>query len=159
MRNTIPKILVVDDEGGIRLTLAVILAMHGYETATAFSGEEAVKVAHSFQPDCIVSDINMGAMNGIEAAIEVLGVLPQCRVLFISGNAGYGDLLGNARARGFDFEILLKPVPPPELLAKISQILSSPADQRITDSLKKPPVSAGQPHPAASKDTASSRLA
>jgi CheY-like chemotaxis protein len=60
MCNTRPKILVVDDEGGIRLTLAVIFAMHGYETATAFSGEEAVQVACSFHLDCIVSDVMMG---------------------------------------------------------------------------------------------------
>ena len=83
-------------------------------------------MASSFQPDCIVSDVVMGAMNGIEAAIEILGVLPQCEVLFISGNANYGDLLENAIAKGFDFEILDKPVPVPELLTRISQILVQP---------------------------------
>jgi CheY-like chemotaxis protein len=122
------KILVVDDERAIASTLAMILEYRGYETATAYSGEEAVRMACSFQPDCVVSDIMMGAMDGIEAAIEILGVLPRCKVLFISGNAGYGDLLKNARAKGFDFEVLLKPVPPPELLAKIAQILSRSAD-------------------------------
>jgi CheY-like chemotaxis protein len=129
MRNAMPKILVVDDEGGIRLTLAMILAVHGYETATAFSGEEAVQVASSFQPDCIVSDVMMGEVNGIDAAIEILHVLPNCKVLLISGNAGYGDLLEKARAKGFDFELLLKPVPPPDLLTKISQMLPRAADQ------------------------------
>jgi CheY-like chemotaxis protein len=62
-------------------------------------------------------------MNGVEAAIEILRTLPKCKVLFISGNAGYPELLGNARAKGFNFEVLAKPIPPPELLAKISQIL------------------------------------
>jgi CheY-like chemotaxis protein len=123
------KILVVDDEHAIAATLARILEMRGYETAQAYSGEEAVQVACSFQPDCIVSDVMMGEMNGIDAAIEILRTLPYCKVLFISGNAGYGDLLENARAKGFDFEILLKPVPPPELLARIAQILSHSAAQ------------------------------
>jgi DNA-binding NtrC family response regulator len=129
MRSTRAKILVVDDEGGIRLTLAVILALHGYETATAFSGEEAVKVASSFHPDCIVSDLKVGTMNGIEAATEILAVHPQCKVLLISGNACYGDLLEDARVKGFNFEVLLKPVPPPDLLAKISQMLSNSANR------------------------------
>ena len=123
MRSTRPKILVVDDERAIASTLATILENRGYETATAYSGEEAVQVARSFQPDCIVSDITMGAMNGVDAAIEILRALPYSKVLFVSGNASYGDLLEKARARGFDFEILVKPVPPPVLLERISQIL------------------------------------
>jgi CheY-like chemotaxis protein len=123
MHHTKPKILVVDDERAITITFATILEQLGYETATADSGEEAVQVACSFQPDCVVSDVMMRAMNGIEAAIEILGFLPHCKVLLISGNAGYWDILGTAKAKGFNFEILAKPVPPPELLGRISQIL------------------------------------
>jgi CheY-like chemotaxis protein len=123
----IHKILVVDDERAIAATLAKILDYRGYKTAKAYSGEEAVQLACSFQPDCIVSDVMMGKMNGIDAVIEILRTLPSCKVLLVSGNAGYGDLLENARANGFDFEILLKPVPPPELLARIAQILSNSA--------------------------------
>ena len=114
---------MVDDERTITVTLATILEHHGYETATAFSGEEAVQVAGSFQPDCVISDVIMGAMNGIEAAIEILGTLPRCKVLFISGNAAYEDFLQEARAKGFNFEVLAKPVPPAELLARILQLL------------------------------------
>lgn len=118
------KILVVDDERAIVSLRATILRSEGYEAATAFSGEEAVRVACSFHPDCIVSDISMGAMNGIEAAIEILGGLPECKVLFVSGNARCRDLLGDAIAKGFRFEILSKPVPPRQLLDRISQIFS-----------------------------------
>jgi CheY-like chemotaxis protein len=128
MLNNRHKILVVDDERAIASTLATILESQGYETATAFSGEEAVEVAGSFQPDCIVSDVMMGAMNGIEAAMEILGALPYCKVLLISGNAGYGDLLEKARGKGFDFELLLKPVTPSELLARIEKVLSNSAE-------------------------------
>ena len=49
--NTKPRILVVDDERMITRTLAVILQREGYETATAYSGEEAIRVACSFHPD------------------------------------------------------------------------------------------------------------
>jgi CheY-like chemotaxis protein len=123
------RILVVDDERAIASTLAAIFESQSYETATAYSGEEAIHVAGSFHPDFIVSDVMMGAMNGIEAAIEILSVLPQCKVLFISGNATYGDLLGDARARGFKFEVLQKPVALPELLTRISEVLLLPVSQ------------------------------
>jgi two-component system, OmpR family, response regulator len=127
MLNTMHKILVVDDERAIVSLTAAILESQGYETATAFSGEEAVQVAHSFQPDCIVSDVIMGTMNGIEAAIEILGRLPRCKVLFISGNAGHGDLIRKARAKGFNFEALEKPVTPLQMLARIAEISSDTA--------------------------------
>lgn len=142
MLNEKHKILVVDDERAIVSACATILQLKGYETATAYSGEEAVRVACSFHPDFILSDIMMGAMNGVEAAVEILGVLPQCKVLFISGNVGYGNLLENAKAKGFDFAVLAKPVSSSELLARVSQILLNPDVQRITDSLKEPPASA-----------------
>jgi CheY-like chemotaxis protein len=83
MRNTGAKILVVDDQQSIAATLATILESEGYKTATAFSGEEAVQMASSFRPDCIVSDVMMGAMNGIEAAIEILRALPYSKVLLL----------------------------------------------------------------------------
>lgn len=112
----------------------MILDQRGYETAEAYSGEQAVQMAFTFQPDCIVSDIMMGGMSGIEAAIEILRDLPLCKVLFMSGNAGYVALLETARANGFDFQILLKPVHPSELLARIAQILlsSGTQDERIS---------------------------
>jgi CheY-like chemotaxis protein len=122
------RILVVDDERAIASTLATIFESQNYETATAFSGEEAVQVAGLFHPDFIVSDVMMGAMSGIEAAIAILGVQPECKVLFISGSAAYWDLFGDARAKGFNFEVLQKPVAPPELLTKISQVFSLAAN-------------------------------
>ncbi len=129
MLNKRRKILVVDDERAIVSARATIFESQGYETATAYSGEEAVRVACRFHPDCIVSDVMMGAMNGVEAAIEIVGVLPQCKVLFISGNVGYGDLLEKARAKGFNFQALAKPVHVPELLSRISQICPQSPDQ------------------------------
>lgn len=127
------KILVVDDERAIAETLASIFEYRGYETATAFSGEEAVQVARSFRPDCLLSDVVMGTMNGVDAAIEISRALPWCKVLLISGNAGYGDLLDKARAQGFDFPLLLKPVPPAELLLRIARILLHSADSAGID--------------------------
>lgn len=129
MLNKRDKILVVDDERAIASTLATILGYQGYETAAAYSGEEAIQVACSFHPTLILSDVMMGAMNGVEATIEILRALPKCKVLFISGHAGYRDLLREARMAGFNFEILEKPIPAPELLGKISQILSYRPDQ------------------------------
>jgi CheY-like chemotaxis protein len=130
MANPRQKILVVDDERALASTLSAIFESLNYETATAYSGEEAIQVASSFHPDCIVSDVMMGTINGIEAAVEILGTLPQSKVLLMSGDAPCLDLLEYANARGFDFKVLQKPVPLPELLTRVSQLLSmSPGRQ------------------------------
>jgi CheY-like chemotaxis protein len=121
------KILVVDDERAITTLLSEFFEMHGYETATAFSGEEAIRVAESFHPDILVSDVVMGQMNGIEAAIKILRTHPTCKVLFISGNALYDDTpgqnaLAKANAQGLHFEVLQKPIRVADILSRVAQI-------------------------------------
>jgi CheY-like chemotaxis protein len=126
---TKPKILIVDDEPVIVFTLAVILEQEGYQTAAAQSGEEAVQLARSFQPDLLLTDVVMGGLNGVEAAIRIVGFLPQCKVLLISGTAAHKSYLAEARERGFDFELLEKPISPPNLLENIRQVLANPVSQ------------------------------
>lgn len=65
-----PSILIVDDEPLQRDILKTILEDSGYETHTASSGEEAVKIAKTFSPDIILTDLKLGEMNGVELLSE-----------------------------------------------------------------------------------------
>lgn len=114
-----PKVLVVDDEQVIADTLAKILDLNGFEASAVYTGTAAVESARSIQPDLIISDVIMPDMNGIEAAINIRGFLPSCKILLFSGQAATADLLESARAQGHEFEILAKPVHPSDLLAKL----------------------------------------
>jgi CheY-like chemotaxis protein len=111
-----PKILVVDDERVIADTLVIILNRNGFEAAAAYSGETAVELAQSMQPQMIISDVIMNDMNGIDAAIQIRNLLPKCKILLFSGQAATADLLEKARTQGHEFEILAKPVHPQDLL-------------------------------------------
>jgi CheY-like chemotaxis protein len=84
-----------------------------------YTGNAAVDAARLNKPDLIISDVIMPDMNGIEAAIHIREFLPSCKILLFSGQAATADLLENARARGYEFEILAKPVHPQDLLAKL----------------------------------------
>lgn len=119
MRN-VAKILVVDDEHTIADTLAIILNRAGFNASAVYSGTEAVAVAKSVEPDLIISDVAMPDMNGIEAMILIRDFLPTCKVLLFSGQASTVDLLKSARARGYEFEILTKPIHPQELIARVA---------------------------------------
>jgi CheY-like chemotaxis protein len=110
---------VVDDEEVIANTLAIILNNAGYEARAVFSGEQAVELLESFQPEMLITDVVMRGMTGIEAAIAARNKLPKCNILLFSGQALTTDLLQEARTQGHEFEILAKPVHPSELLAKL----------------------------------------
>ena len=60
-------------------------------------------------------------MSGIEVAIRVREFLPTCKILLFSGQASTADLLEDARVRGYEFQILAKPVHPQDLLAKLRE--------------------------------------
>ncbi len=113
------RVLVADDERVIADTLSMILNQSGFETRVAYSGEQAVEIAGEFHPEMLISDVIMVGVNGIDAAIEIRRMLPEIKVLLFSGQAATADLLEKARARGYDFEILAKPVHPQDLLARM----------------------------------------
>ena len=114
-----PKILVADDERVIADTLAMILNQSGFEARAVYSGESALALAATFTPDMLISDVIMADLNGIDAAIRIRSLLPQIKILLFSGQAATADLLEKARAKGYEFEILAKPVHPQDLLAKL----------------------------------------
>lgn len=111
------RVLVADDEHIIADTLGLILNRSGFEAATVYSGQKAVETAQSWPPDVFLTDVVMPGLSGIDAAIQICTMIPHCRVLLLSGQAATTDLLREARVRGHEFEILLKPVHPAQLLA------------------------------------------
>lgn len=114
-----PKVLVIDDERVIADTLAIILNQSGFDATAVYSGERAVEVAEILRPDMIISDVIMADMNGIDTAIRIRSLLPQCKILLFSGQAATADLLDRAHMQGHEFEILAKPVHPQDLLARL----------------------------------------
>jgi len=114
-----PKVLVADDERVIADTLAIILNQSGFQATAVYSGEKAVEMARTLEPDMLISDVIMTDMNGIDAAIRIRALLPTCKILLFSGQAATADLLDRARVQGHEFEILAKPVQPQDLLARL----------------------------------------
>jgi CheY-like chemotaxis protein len=115
-------VFIVDDEPVICETLAAILHDAGYQ-ATAFqSGAEAITASEANAPGLLISDVMMPQMNGVELAIHFQNFHPECKILLFSGAAVTSDLLVNARLRGYEFDLLTKPVHPVKLLEKIQAL-------------------------------------
>ena len=117
-----PKVLVVDDEHVIADTLAMILRASGFDAKAAYSGEESIATAKAFQPDILISDVVMSGMTGIEAAIEIRGMLPACKIMLFSGQASIADLMDGARTNGHRFDIIDKPVHPADLIDRLRRL-------------------------------------
>ena len=114
-----PKVLVADDERVIADTLAMILNQSGFDAKAVYSGEKALELVATFEPDMLISDVIMADLNGIDAAIRIREMLPGIKILLFSGQAATADLLEKARTDGHEFEILAKPVHPQDLLNKL----------------------------------------
>ncbi|MFZ1084966.1 MAG: response regulator [Terracidiphilus sp.] len=114
-----PKILVADDERVIADSLTMILNLSGFEARAVYSGESALELAAEFKPEMLISDVIMAGLSGIDAAIQMRTLFPQIKILLFSGQAATADLLEKARAQGYEFDILSKPVHPQDLLARL----------------------------------------
>jgi CheY-like chemotaxis protein len=124
------RVFVVDDEPVIASTLAAILKMHGYSATFFTSPVEALAAARLKAPDVLISDVAMPSISGIDLAIQMRAQDPACKILLFSGQAATFDLLEDARARGHDFDLLLKPVPPTELLFEVGKMVNGSVTMR-----------------------------
>jgi CheY-like chemotaxis protein len=120
----VPRIFVVDDEPVIASTLAAILQMNGFSAKFFTCPLEALTAARSKAPDLLISDVDMPGISGVELAIRMRAQYPTCKILLFSGQAATVDLLEDARAQGHQFDLLLKPVPPTELLFELGKMIN-----------------------------------
>ena len=115
-------ILVVDDEPLIANTLVTILRTKGFAASAAYNAPEAIRSAEQMAPDVLLTDVMMPGMNGIELAIALKELVPDCAVILFSGHAYINNLLDDPRCAEYNFPLLSKPIHPDELLAHISSL-------------------------------------
>ena len=112
-------VFVVDDEVVIAQTLAIILNQSGFHAIAFHRAEAAIAALTTFVPDLLISDVVMPGMTGVDLAMHFRSVQPSCKILLFSGQAATLDLLEDSRSKGHTFEVLLKPLHPVDLLARL----------------------------------------
>lgn len=123
--NATRRVLIVDDEKVIAITLGRIFSGTGYEVRTAYSAEEALVLLDGWSPDLAVLDVSLPGMNGIELAVHLKGLSAGCRVLLISGKPETQEVMERAEENGHVLELMAKPVPPRVLLDRAAELLGS----------------------------------
>jgi DNA-binding NtrC family response regulator len=112
-----PVVLVVDDEPLQREILKTILDDEGYETYTASSGEEALKIAKKFQADVILTDLRMEGMDGIELIESVPREAFEPSMIIMTAHGTISSAVEAMKKGAFDY--LTKPLDKDSLILTV----------------------------------------
>lgn len=119
------KILIVDDEPNIVISLEFLMQQSGYEVAIARDGEEALAQMAAFQPDLVLLDVMLPLRNGFEVCQEIRENKAWNRVKVIMLSAKGRDFeISKGLALGADAYVT-KPFSTKELIAEVQRLLAS----------------------------------
>ena len=116
------RVLVADWDQANANALVRIMRRAGFKVATTCDGKEAVAQAHSFRPDLLVAEPYLGRLSGIDAASQITTSLPDCKVLFLSGEASMAQIAKAAPAE-LVYSYTAKPIHPLDLLNAIAYLV------------------------------------
>lgn len=125
VRNGHPRVLVVEDEDGLKENLRELLRLEGYHVATAPNGLLGLREHLTFRPELVITDVVMPIMDGVEMIRQLRRRDPALRAIFISGFFGTRAVRAELREEieRFGYPALSKPFRPSQLLALVRQAL------------------------------------
>ncbi|HEY4176730.1 MAG TPA: sigma-54 dependent transcriptional regulator [Kofleriaceae bacterium] len=97
------RVLVVDDDAGMRQMLSMRLTNRGFEVATVGAGAEAIDHVQREDVDLVVTDVNMKGMDGVELCRRLLEHRPQLPVILITAFGSMELAIQAIRAGAYDF--------------------------------------------------------
>jgi DNA-binding response OmpR family regulator len=122
------RILVVDDEESLRLSLKFKLKSAGFDVDTAIDGEEALEKLKAKPADVVLLDINMPRMSGIEALTIIRQTYPQTEAIMLTGFADFSTAIECLKIGAKDY--LVKPVDTTELVTRLRSLVRSRSTER-----------------------------
>ena len=116
------KILIVDDEIGVRESLEELLRLEDYQAESTGTGEEALKVLSEDSYDMVLLDIRMPGIDGVEVMHEINKYHPETRIILITGYGSLDSAIEAIRSGAQDY--ILKPYSAEDILLSIIRALS-----------------------------------
>jgi FixJ family two-component response regulator len=119
MTPTAPIVFVVDDDISVRESLQLLLQSEGWQPETFASAQEFLDRPRSLVPSCLVLDVSLPGLNGLDLQKYVVAERPDMPIIFITG---YGDVPTSVKAmKAGAVEFLTKPFSDEALLTAIRQ--------------------------------------
>jgi len=121
------KILIVDDDTGIRESMQKVLRAEGYEVVLAANGQEGIGKFDPEQIDLVLLDISLPDMSGWDVFGTVTSLNPFVPIIIITGKNEQHNLANMSGAGA----LVEKPVNVPQLLQKIGETLADPPETHL----------------------------
>ncbi len=118
------RVLLVDDDASVRLTMAGALEVHGFDVVEASLAREALHHLEHREFDLVISDIRMPGMDGLEGTSRIRSRFPDLPVVLVTAYEAEG-VLGEAIRRGA-YTVVAKPVDPARLVEIVSRAALRP---------------------------------
>jgi two-component system nitrogen regulation response regulator NtrX len=115
------KVLIVDDEQGIRQALGQLLEFEGYEIRTAANAVDGIAEYERFRPHLVFMDVKMAGIDGLEALKRLKVIDPAAIVVMISGHATIQTAVEATQLGAYD--ILEKPLDTDRILVTLRNAL------------------------------------
>ncbi len=131
-----PRVLVVDDEQSVTVTMAAILEMDGYSVATALRGDEALELIRNETFDLVLTDLRLDDFDGMDVLAAARRRSPDTIGIVLTGYASLESAVKALREGAYDY--MLKPADVEELRATVARgierrRLGQQLRERITD--------------------------
>ena len=114
-----PKLLVIDDEAGIRFSIQQVFESEGIQVFGAENAEEGLRIAAEESPDVILLDIRLGRRNGLDLFTELRSIDPKKLIIFITGHGTTDTAIEAMKLGAYDY--LVKPLDAAQLQQVVSQ--------------------------------------
>jgi DNA-binding response OmpR family regulator len=115
-------VLIIDDEAGLRQTMARILQRAGFEATTAASGKESLSLLNEHAFDLVYLDIRMPDMSGLEVLKAIHAQFPELPVILFTAQPDLHSAVEALRRGAIDY--LMKPLKPDTVIERTRNILN-----------------------------------
>jgi FixJ family two-component response regulator len=122
-------VFIVDDDGAVRDSLSLLLSLRGYATAVFANGEDFLRVLAPGWQGCVLADIRMPGMDGLELQRRLAEHRSRLPVVIITGHGDIGAARQAFKAAAVDF--LEKPFDEDRLVGAVDQALARLADEPV----------------------------
>jgi len=115
------RVLIIDDERPVLMTLEALLKRHGYEVDTAPTATQGVKMLKSRSPTLVLLDLRLPDADGLEMLERIKSELPDVQVIILTAHDSLHNAIESIKRGAFHF--ISKPYAPEELLSLVEKAL------------------------------------
>ena len=118
------RVLVIDDDDGVRLAFSMALEETRFDVVSAGSGQDGLDLARMYEPDLILLDLKMPGMSGVETLRHLNKICPKTPVYIVTGFYGeFMEELREASDEGLSFDLARKPLALDEIRSIVACVM------------------------------------